>query len=215
MSRRHWASFVLVLVFEVWLYTKYAALGAEFHFWLHTLFGAALGLVALTLLRLARRRRAGSVASWEAGWLGQLYSVFPDILFLAFGVLHMLWMDWFAFHISLHFVPRPLLTMWLLFTLALAAYGLASVGRRMLSASVLLSCVGIAALALALAPDVPVTLGEIRDHDGLALICPGVGHVEHRRTLPLLQPRPGAASLLSPVDALPTGRRWRHTRLRG
>lgn len=176
MTRRRWATLVLVMLFEGWLYTRYAALGAQFHFWLHTLFGAALGLAALTVLRLARRRRDGPVAAWEAGWLGQLYSVLPDILFLAFGVLHMLWMDVFALHISLHFVPRPLLTMWALFTLTLVAYGLAMSGKRTASSAVMGTFLTMTALALLMAPDAPVTVGEVRGHDGLALMCPVIAH---------------------------------------
>lgn len=178
MTTRHRVTAVLVVAFEVWLYIRYAALGAQFHFWLHTLFGAALGLVALTVLRLVRRRPDGSTAPWEAGWLGQFYSVFPDILFLAFGVLHMFWMDVFALHISLHFVPRPLATMWMLFTLSLLAYGLSRSGSRRPSTVVLAVFVTAGAVSLALAPDAPVTLGEITDHDGLALMCPVLLHSE-------------------------------------
>ena len=176
MSRRRWLSLLLVVGFEVYLYDAYADLGAQFHFWLHSLFGAALGLAALTLLRLARRRRDGAVAPWESGWLGQLYSAFPDILFLGFGVLHMLWMDVFALHITLHFVPRPLLTMWALFALTLLGYGLAMTGRRRTSLATLSVSGAVLASVLAAAPDVPSTIGELRDHDGLALICPVFTH---------------------------------------
>ena len=176
MSRRHAVSAALVTGFEVWLYTRYAALGAEFHFWLHTLFGAALGLAALTLLRVLRRRRDGSVAPWEAGWLGQFYSVLPDILFLVFGVLHMMWMDVFALHISLHFVPRPLPTMWVLFTLTLIAYGLAASGRRRGSLAVLSVFAAVGVGTLVAAPGVPSRISEVRGHDGLALLCPVIAH---------------------------------------
>ena len=176
MSRRRTVTLVLVVGFEVWLYDAYAELGAEFYFWLHSLFGAALGLGALTVLRLARRRCHGALAPWESGWLGQLYSVLPDILFLGFGVLHMLWMDIFAFHITLHFVPRPLITMWVLFALTLLAYGLAMSQRRAASASLLTLAAVATAVALAVAPDIPNTVDELRTHDGLALLCPGIGH---------------------------------------
>lgn len=176
MRTRRVVTATLVLAFEIWLYTEYAALGAQFHFWLHTLFGAALGLVALTLLRLVRRRQDGRTAPWEAGWLGQFYSIFPDILFLTFGVLHMMWMDVFALHISLHFVPRPLLAMWVLFTLSLVGYGLSRAGYR-LSATVTLGVfAAVGAFAIALAPDMPVRLDEVRGHGGLALMCPVLLH---------------------------------------
>ena len=176
MTARRWTTLLLVALFEVWLYDAYSDLGAQFHFWLHSLFGAALGVAALTLLRLARRRRDGAVAPWESGWLGQLYSVLPDILFLGFGVLHMLWMDVFALHITLHFVPRPLLTMWALFALTLLGYGLAMTGRRRPALGALALTAAVLAAVLAAAPGLPDTIGEIRDHDGLALVCPVFTH---------------------------------------
>ena len=176
MTRRRWVTLVLVMLFEAWLYDEYADLGAHFHFWLHSLFGGALGVAALTLLRVARRRRNGAVAPWESGWLGQLYSAFPDILFLGFGVLHMLWMDVFALHITLHFVPRPLLTMWTLFALTLLGYGLAMSGRARSALAVLGLSGAVLAAVLAAAPGLPDTIGEVRDHDGLALICPVFTH---------------------------------------
>lgn len=57
MTRRGWISAVLVLLTEGYLYYRYTLFGAEFHFWLHGLFGAALGLTALTIVRLATSRR--------------------------------------------------------------------------------------------------------------------------------------------------------------
>lgn len=176
MTARRWSTLVLVVLFEAWMYDRYAALGAQFHFWLHGLFGATLGLAALTLFRLVRRRLDGRVAPWEAGWAGHLYSAVPDFLFLLFGVLHMFWMDVFALHISVHFVPRPLLTMWALFSLTLLGYGLAMADRRPAALSTLTVAAGGLVLALALASDAPVTVGELRAHDGFALMCPVIGH---------------------------------------
>lgn len=176
MTVRRRVTLVLVVLFEVWLYREYAELGAQFHFWLHSLFGGALGVAGLTLLRVARRRRDGPVAPWETGWIGQLYSAFPDILFLGFGVLHMLWMDVFALHITLHFVPRPLLTMWALFTLTLLGYGLAMSGRPRPALAVLGVSGAVLVAVVAAAPGLPDTIGEVRDHDGLALICPVFTH---------------------------------------
>jgi hypothetical protein len=35
-----------------------------------------------------------------------VYSALPDVLFLGVGLLHALWMDVFALHISVHFTPH-------------------------------------------------------------------------------------------------------------
>jgi len=51
------------------------------------------------------------------------------VLFLIFGVLHVLWMDVFAFHITVHFIPALLITLLVVFLLSLAAYGLTMSGR--------------------------------------------------------------------------------------
>lgn len=110
MSRRI-LSAVLVLLVEGYLYVRYAQLDAEFHFWLHGLLGGALGMAAVTAVRLASRRRPHgrpAVAPWGAGGAGHLYSAVPDVLFLSFGVLHVLWMDVFAFHITVHFIPADI-----------------------------------------------------------------------------------------------------------
>jgi hypothetical protein len=182
VTRRAWPSLVFVLATEAYLYYRYALLGAQFHFWLHGLFGAALGLAALTLLRTlttGRRPRhdpaTGAVAPWEAGWLGHIYSAFPDLLFLGFGVLHMLWMDVFAFHIALHFVPAPLITMLVLFVLTLLAYGLAASRKPVLATGALLAATGILLAALALAEPIPDSLADLHVDRGL-LLCPVEGH---------------------------------------
>ncbi|MEU0108455.1 hypothetical protein ABZ313_24270 [Streptomyces sp. NPDC006251] len=101
MSRRAWISAALVLTMEVALYVAYARYGVQFHFWLHGLFGGALGLAALTIVRIVPRYGPGRASPWESGFLGHLYSALPDLLFVGFGVLHVLWMDVFAFHIPL------------------------------------------------------------------------------------------------------------------
>ena len=176
MTRRRWLSLTLVVLVEVYLYVRYAELGAQFHFWLHGLFGAALGVAALTVLRLLRRWTHGAVAPWEAGWAGHLYSAVPDVLFLGFGVLHVLWMDVFAVHITLHFVRWPLATMWVLFALSLMAYGLAMAARRAPAVGVLALTGVLTAVALASASDLPETVEQVRGHDGLALLCPVMTH---------------------------------------
>lgn len=180
MTRRHWISAALVAVTEGYLYARYAQLGAEFHFWLHGLFGAALGLAALTAVRIVRTRcggdpGSGAVPPWESGFLGHLYSALPDVLFLGFGVLHVLWMDVFAFHITLHFLPAPLITMLVLIVLSLGAYGLATTRRPVGAAGLLVVATGVLITALALAEPIPDTLADLLVDRGLGL-CPVEGH---------------------------------------
>lgn len=189
MTPRRWISVAVVLLTEGWLYYRYAQLGAQFHFWLHGLFGAALGLAALTGLRMlrARRRRRdptqGAVAPWEAGWLGHLYSATPDFLFLGFGVLHMLWMDVFAFHITLHFIPAPLVIMLVLFVLTLLAYGLAAARHPWLASGTLAVAAGILVVSLAMAEPIPDSLPELHVDRGFAL-CPVEGTPLRTATAP-------------------------------
>ncbi|UGY91262.1 hypothetical protein [Streptomyces gobiensis] len=177
MSRRAWISATLVLTTEGVLYVGYARYGAQFHFWLHGLFGGALGLAALTIVRIATSRSGpGRASPWESGFLGHIYSALPDLLFLGFGVLHVLWMDLFAFHITLHFIPAPLYTMLAVFVLTLAAYGLAMICRPWSAAAVLAAAAAVVVIALAFAAPIPHSVQQIRDHPGLSLLCPVPTH---------------------------------------
>ncbi len=99
------------------------------------------------------------------------------MLFLGFGVLHMLWMDVFAFHITIHFIPAPLLTMLALFLLTLVAYGLAMSRRRLPAAGTLTAAAAVLAAALALAAPVPDDIHDLLVDRGLAL-CP-IDHTRH------------------------------------
>jgi len=171
----------VVALTEGYLYYRYAQFGAQFHFWLHGLFGAALGLAALTGLRMLRAWRrggepaTGAVAPWEAGWVGHLYSAVPDFLFLGFGVLHVLWMDVFAFHITLHFIPAPLIIMLVLFLLTLAAYGLATSRRPWVATGMLAVATGVLVGAVAAAAPIPDRLADVHVDRGFGL-CPVQGH---------------------------------------
>ena len=160
----------VVVVVEAYLFSRYRALGAEFHFWLHGLFGAALGVGALTVVGLIRRKQPKPV--WTAGLAGHLYSAFPDVLFLAVGVLHYLWMDVFAFHIALHFIPAPLITMFVVFALTLAAWALATAAKRRASVVALTTAVTVTAVALILRAPLPDTLEDVRETPEIALLCP-------------------------------------------
>lgn len=159
---RRWLIPLLVIAIEVALYRRYAVLGAQFHFWLHGLSGAALAFVLLTLVGLARRRPPAGV--WAAGLGGHVYSAFPDVLFLLGGVVHTYWMDVFAFHVALHFVPAPLLTMFVVFALSLCAWAAVSLGWRRVAEGLTVAAVAVTAVALLARQPVPATLQQVREH---------------------------------------------------
>jgi hypothetical protein len=169
---------VAAVTTEVVLYVQYAGFDGQFHFWLHGLLGGALGLTVLSAARLIARRRdtAGRLigsrtAPWAAAFLGHVYSAFPDVLFLTAELPHQRWMDVFAFHITAHFVPAPVLTALAVFLLALFGYGLAMVGgRRSTTAGVVALGAGalLATWALAIAGPIPDDIQDLRTHPGLA-----------------------------------------------
>jgi thioredoxin 1 len=169
---RHVLGAVVVLAGELYLYLRYASLDGEFHYWLHGLLGWALGLSALTAPRLRRPApgRAGALSPtpWEAVGVGHLYSAAPDILFLTTGVLHARWMDAFALHITVHFVPAPILTALVVFLLAAGAYALAMSRRRRLAAGGLLAGVAAFAVAVAFAAPIPTSIQDLRADRRLA-----------------------------------------------
>jgi hypothetical protein len=172
---RSWVTAAAVIALEVLLYAEYAQLDGEFHYWLHGLIGAALGLTALATARLLSPRRRDAVrprvSPWEAAFLGHLYSALPDILFLTGGVLHDYWMDVFAFHITVHFIPAPVLTSLGLFLLALAGYALVMTGRPRPAAAGLGALAAAAVLAtvgLVAAAPIPDDIQDLRSTPRLA-----------------------------------------------
>jgi hypothetical protein len=170
--RRNIIGATVVLAAELYLYLRYASLDGEFHYWLHGLIGWALGLLALTAVRLRRptpgRSRGFSVTPWEAAGVGHLYSAVPDILFLSAGVLHARWMDAFALHITVHFVPAPVLTGLAVFLLSVGAYGLVMTRRRRSAAGGLLAGVATFTLALGFAAPIPTSIQDLREDPRLA-----------------------------------------------
>lgn len=169
MSRRIVAGAVVVLV-EGYLYWRYRASGAQFHFWLHGLFGAALAAFTLTVIGLARRSPARPI--WRAGLAGHAYAAGPDLVFLTLGIVHQLWMDAFAFHITIHLIPAPLATMFAVFTLSLLGWAATTLGRWRIAALLTGAAVAVTVVAFALRAPLPRTLDELRADPGLALICP-------------------------------------------
>lgn len=148
---------------ELYLLVRYAANGATFHYWLHLLLGGYLGIGLLVLRRL-RRTRPARLRSWQAGFLGHLYSATPDVMFLAVGLLHERWMDVFALHITAHFLwPNALLAGLVLWTLVVVAYVAAVFGARRCSALGLLSSLAFLAVAVTLRAPLPTTLEQARE----------------------------------------------------
>jgi hypothetical protein len=160
----------VLLAAELYLYLRYAALDGQFHFWLHGLLGWALALVVLTALRLRAggSARPARVTAWEAVGLAHLYSAFPDIMFLTGEVLHARWMDVFALHITVHFIPAPVLTALVLFLLATACYGLAMSRRRRAAAGGLIAAGATLAVAVTFAAPLPSSIEDLRDDPRLA-----------------------------------------------
>jgi hypothetical protein len=170
MRPRHLIAPVVVVAFEVWLYLEYAQLDALLHYWLHALLGAVFAVGAVTAVALVRRRAPRGV--WSAGALGHLYSAVPDVLFLAAGILHVAWMDVFALHVTVHFIPVPLATLFALFVLTLGAWAACALGRRRLCAVTLVAALLLTFVAFAVADAPPSTLEELRAEPRIALFCP-------------------------------------------
>lgn len=166
MTRRYAVAAVVAAV-EGWFFLRYAASGAEFHFWLHALLGGALGLGLLVLLRLLRPVREGWTPAEQAGLsglAGHLLSAVPDVLFLTAGVLHAAWMDAFVVHISAHFLwPGPLLAAVVLWTLVVGAWTALRLGARRTAAGGLVAAVAFLGLAVVLRSPLPTTLEQVRE----------------------------------------------------
>ena len=162
LSRRQRLAAFLVITVELYFFYRYAENGALFHFWLHLLLGGWVGLGLLTVHRLATRR-ASRVRPWNAGYFGHMYSAVPDVLFLAIGLLHAVWMDVFALHITAHFLwPNALVAGLVLWSLAVLAHGAAVWGARRLAAGALLAGLVFLTAGVSLRAPLPSTLGELR-----------------------------------------------------
>ncbi len=101
--------------------------------------------------------------------MAHLYSAFPDILLLAAEVLHARWMDVFALHITVHFIPRPVLTALVLLLLTSAGYGLAMTRRRRAAAGGLIAAAATLAVAVTFAAPLRSSIEDLRDDPRLAL----------------------------------------------
>lgn len=159
---RHALAAVGIVVVEVLLYLQYASLGTQFHFWLHLLLGGWLGVGALAAREALRGR--GAVRPVEAGFLGHAWSAVPDVLFLVAGVVHVLWMDVFALHITAHFLwPDALVVGSVLWVLSVGALVAVRTGRRRAGTGLLVASALVLVPALALRTPLPASLEQVRE----------------------------------------------------
>ena len=108
---------------------------------------------------------------WVAGLAGHLYAAAPDVLFVAAELVHQWWMDVFALHVSIRFIPAPPAVLLVVFTLALAGWAAAVLGRRRTAATTLVATLVLFVSALALRGEPPTTLHQLRRAPQLALGC--------------------------------------------
>lgn len=160
----------LLLAMQVLLYRQYAVVGSQFHYWLHLLYGIAVGFGVLAVVAIVAPRIGGRGAL-TAGALGHAWSAAPDLAFLVLTVLHATWMDVFALHISVHFVRAPLLVALLLAALSLLTWLAATVRRGRVAGSLLASAVVLLGIALGARTPLPGTLDGLRADPDIAWTC--------------------------------------------
>jgi hypothetical protein len=162
---------------ESYLFLEYAALGTEFHFFVHASTGAAGGLALLAAVRGLAQTRAGGrglsraawlISPWLAAVVGHLFAAWPDVLFLGSDIPHAMWMDVFAAHVRIHFVPAPLLWLFAAFVLAVTAAAASQIGRHRLGVVAAALTVAWLGLGLALRAPLPGSVEELRADPGLA-----------------------------------------------
>lgn len=195
---------ILVVAAEGYFYWRYSTLDALFHYWLHFLAGATIALFALTLWGVVRRRPPGG--AWGAGFVGHIYSATPDVLFLAAGVLHVAWMDVFALHITIHFIPAPLAVLFVVFAVTLGSWAAATLGRRTFAVGGLVVVLAVFIAALSLADEPPASLQDLRRDPRLAFVRPLAGS----ETTVAASSRVTSA-FVAPLDVAPTAG-WRPRR---
>lgn len=93
------------------------------------------------------------------------------MLFLGAEMPHVAWMDVFAAHITVHFIPAPVVTMLVVFLLSLTAYSLAMSWRTVAAATALAAGAVTFTAAWGLAAPIRVDIEDQRVDRGIAL-CP-------------------------------------------
>lgn len=159
--QRRAVGLVALLAGELYLLEEYVRRGTGWHFLLHSLIGAAAGLVGATALAAARRRPgpALSPVGWAAA--GQAFSVLPDVLFPLARLPHQRWMDVFLGHITVHLAWQPLIIATGCFLVAGWGWWLAAhAGRPALGVALAGLAVAVVVGALATAKPLPTRLAD-------------------------------------------------------
>lgn len=135
---------------------SYQDRGTWWHWMLHQYVGWGLGLAVGGLLAVALRRRVPAVGAMV---LGQLVSIFPDLMFRFMRMPHEQWMDWWVGHISMHTGPSPLLVALLVLLLGGSGWLLAA-SRPRLAVAVCVSGPVLLLVACLLARPIPTSLSD-------------------------------------------------------
>lgn len=152
---------ILFILFEVALLQyQYAIRGTSWHFLLHSLSGAGLGLAAAALYSAVRRQ---PVNPWLWAIVAQIISASPDFMFMLMRMPHELWMDVFLGHISIHTAPQPLPVALALFIVGgWAWYVTSSLGRIRIGVSLTVLTILLWLATMALHKPIPTTLEQYR-----------------------------------------------------
>ena len=159
------AGWIGLAALQVAIAYAYAVRGTWWHYLLHQYVGWGIGLSLAGLVAVARRR---PVPVLPALLLGQLVSIFPDLMFRFLRMPHEPSMDWALGHISLHTGPSPLLVA--LAVLLLGGLGfLLCAARPALAVAACLAGPALLLVACLLAAPIPQ---QLRDYPGTASVAP-------------------------------------------
>ncbi len=122
-----------------------------------------------------------------------------SVLFLAAGVFHVAWMDVFALHITIHFIPAPLAVLFVVFAVTLGSWVAATLGRRTFAVGGLVVVLAVFMAALSFADEPPASMQDLRRDPRLAFVRPLAGS----ETTVAASSRVTSA-FVAPLDVAPT-----------
>ena len=150
---------LVVALVEAVVVWSYLVRGVTWHLLLHTPLGVGLGLAAGAATGALRRR---PTSPWRWGLAGQLVSVAPDLLFVLARIPHLMWMDVFVGHVTVHLVDAPLLVSGAVLVAGAGAWLLADAGARLRGGLAAALTALVLLVPLLAAPPVPDTLAGQR-----------------------------------------------------